>query len=438
MTFPLQILLHESSLSLDSKSLKQVFTDTENLLIIQDLDGVCMGLVKDPLTRVIDVNYVEATQAFNGHFYVLTNGEHIGLRGVNGIIERAFGDQNHVKEKNLYLPGLAAGGVQWQNRQGRVSHPGVSDEEMAFLEEVPRRIKDRLKQFFEQHKHVLAPKEVEEGIQASTLDNKASPTANLNTLYEKLHNNTDVYMSLQQEMQSLMDELLQDAQQRGLGDSFFVHYAPNLGKDSQGKEIMRPAKPGDSGTTDFQFMLRGAIKEAGVLAILNRYYYQRTGKHPLGEDFSVRQAPKTHQELLSLVKEKFDPEGMPIIVGVGDTVNSTVEEIDGRLEVRRGGSDRNFLQLIQDIGRELNHGNIIVYVDSSNGEVKNRKPLKIGIVKDDKSDANEGQIKVLEGPGDTKDVDDPLTLNVVFPGGYEEYSVFFQAAAKGRKGMSNE
>lgn len=438
MTVPPQIMLHESSLSLDSESLKDVFTSTENLLIIQDLDGVCMGLVKDPLTRVIDINYVEATKAFDGHFYVLTNGEHIGMRGVNGIIERAFGDQNHVKEKALYLPGLAAGGVQWQSRQGDVSHPGVSSEEMAFLEEVPQRIKDSLKQFFNQHEHVLASKELEEGIQASTLDNKASPTANLNTLYEKLRDQTDVYRSLQQEMQSLMDELLQDAQQRGLGDSFFVHYAPNLGKDSQGKEIMRPAKPSDSGTTDFQFMLRGAIKEAGVLAILNRYYHQRTGKYPLGKNFSVRQAPKNHQELLSLVKEKFDPKDMPIMVGVGDTVNSTVEEVNGRLEARRGGSDRNFLQLIQDIGRELNHGNIIVYVDSSNGEVKNRKPLKLSSVKDENADAKEGQIKVLEGPGDTRDENDPLTLNVVFPGGHEEYSAFFQEAAKGRQVMSNE
>lgn len=99
-----------------------------------------------------------------------------------------------------------------------------------------------------------------------------------------------------------MQELLQEAKDKGLGNSFFVHYAPNLGRDLSGQEILRPAKLEDSGTTDFQFMVQGAIKEAGVLAILNRYYFQRTGSYPLGEEFNVRQAPKTLDELLKLVK----------------------------------------------------------------------------------------------------------------------------------------
>ena len=91
MTLPSTLPLSDQTLSLQHDAFIQVLAHTENLLIIQDLDGVCMRLVKDPLSRVIDLPYVEATKAFDGQFFVLTNGEHIGKRGVNGIIERAVG-----------------------------------------------------------------------------------------------------------------------------------------------------------------------------------------------------------------------------------------------------------------------------------------------------------------------------------------------------------
>lgn len=423
-----QLLPHEHTLSLKTEVLADVLTYVENILIIQDLDGVCMGLVKDPLTRVIDRNYVKATQAFDGHFYVLTNGEHIGEKGVNGIIERAFGNPAEVKAKRLYLPGLAGGGVQWQDRQGNVSHPGVSEAELEFLAEVPQRIKLRLRRFFEQKSTAAEIDNLDECIQASVLENKVSPSANLNTFYEQLRQYPEIYMDLQKDMQNLMQEVLQEAQVKGLGDSFFVHYAPNLGRDLQGQEILRPAQRQDSGTTDFQFMLQGAIKEAGVLAILNRYYFQRTGSYPLGEEFNVRQAPKTLEELLELVKANFDPKEMPLMIGVGDTVNSSVEDTQGKLTVRRGGSDRNFLQLIQRIGQELDTGNIIVYIDSSQGEVKNRKSVKIG-----QHETSGEEIIVLEGPGDVRDVDEPLTLNFVFHKGHQQYNEFFQKVARERK-----
>ena len=38
--------------------LLQELTGAEDLLIVQDLDGVCMQLVKDPLTRRMDPSYV--------------------------------------------------------------------------------------------------------------------------------------------------------------------------------------------------------------------------------------------------------------------------------------------------------------------------------------------------------------------------------------------
>ncbi|MFE4107940.1 glucosylglycerol 3-phosphatase [Almyronema epifaneia] len=412
--------LHQQTYSLQHEALIDLLATTENLLIIQDLDGVCMGLVKDPLHRQIDPAYVEATQAFDGHFFVLTNGEHIGQRGVNGIVERAYA--NHPIS---YLPGLAAGGVQWQDRSGEVLHPGVSDEELSFLTAIPDRIQQRLRQFFSDRPTDLTPEQLEFCIEASALDNKASPTANLNTFYEALGNGHEIYIALQHEMQALMRELLAEAAQKGLSDSFFVHYAPNLGRDTSGTEIVWFSQGNESGTTDFQFMLRGAVKEAGVLAILNRYYHQRTGTYPLGAAFNSRQAPHDHQMLLQRVQENFDPATMPLIVGVGDTVTSKMVEENGELQAKRGGSDRNFLQLIQDINLHFGKGNLVVYIDSSGGELKNRQAIQVAAVN--------GKPEVVQGPCDPRDTTDPLKLNLVFPGGYQQYCAAFKTAAKRRQ-----
>ncbi len=400
----------------------------QNLLIIQDLDGVCMGLVKDPLTRTIDPAYVRAAQQLDGNFYVLTNGEHIGNRGVNYIVEQAF-EPDIVAKEGLYLPGLAAGGVQWQDRFGTVSHPGVSSQELEFLASVPQRITQHLQQYFQ----VRAENDsrIQPCIQAAVLDNPVSPTANLNVFYDHFVDQIEQYGHLQQEMQGLMTELLQQAQAQGLSRSFFVHYAPNLGKDEQGNEILQPATPQDAGTTDFQFMLQGGIKEVGVLVILNRYYHQCTGHYPLGEDFNARQAPQSQVALMALVKENFDPAHMPILIGVGDTVTSKAVEEDGELRFQRGGSDRNFLHLIQTLGREFKTDNVVGYVDSSGGEVKNRKPLQLELVPTNAIGAS--SYRVIAGPGDDRDTEDPLTLNVVFPKGHTQYIQCFREIAQRRK-----
>ena len=425
MTSATSLPLHQQTYSLAHNRFVDLLATTDNLLIIQDLDGVCMGLVKDPLDRQIDTDYVTATQAFDGHFYVLTNGEHIGERGVNGIIERAFSDAATVGDRGYYLPGLAAGGVQWQTRQGDIAHPGVSDRELAFLETVPDRIRSTLRTFAQTHDLKLDAATLERCITSSALANMASPTANLNTFYAALGGDHDTYVALQKTTQDLMDTLLQEAAEQGLNGSFFVHYAPNHGRNATGNEVIWLSQGHESGTTDFQFMLRGAIKEAGVLALLNRYYAQRTGTYPLGEDFSVRMAPHDHNALLALVKAQFDPAQMPCIVGVGDTVTSKVVTVDGAMVAKRGGSDRNFLHLVQDIGRSFNTGNVVVYVDSSDGELKNRKALKL--------DVHQSVTQVVEGPGDPLDTTDPLRLNVAFPGGYRQYCSAFQAAAARRK-----
>ena len=419
--------LSSRSLSLDFQTLSQTLVERENVLIIQDLDGVCMGLVKDPLTRVMEKRYIQAVRAWGDRFYVLTNGEHIGQRGVNGIVERTFKDRDLVRERGLYLQGLAGGGVQWQDRYGSVSHPGVSEAEMSFLAAVPHRIADYLQKLGQQPKYGLDSDLLAEYISSTVLDNKVSPTANLNVFHETFGDRPELYVEFQQEIAAFVNSLLEEAQQQGLKDSFFLHYAPNLGRDERGLEIMQPARGEDSGTTDFQFMLRGAIKEVGVIVILNHYYYLQTGEYPLGKDFNAREAPHNHQKLIDLVRDNFDSQIMPTIVGAGDTVTSKAIDDRGQTEFKRGGSDRGFLELVQALGREFNTDNAVIYVDSSGGELKNRQALKL-----DRSDPL--NLQVIQGPGDPQDTEDPLTLNFVFPEGHRQYIDFFCQTAEQRQG----
>ncbi|MEM8503937.1 MAG: glucosylglycerol 3-phosphatase [Cyanobacteria bacterium P01_D01_bin.1] len=426
-------MLHHQKVSLDHAALAELLGETENLLIIQDLDGVCMPLVNDPLTRTLSLQYLKATTQFDEHFFVLTNGEHIGRRGLQTITERAVGSAVVAKDQKLYLPGLAAGGVQWQDRSGTVNHPGVSQTELDFLAEVAERI-ERVLDDFLKAQHTFSATERTELVKASVLDNVASPTANLNSLYKALvgeaqnASNTDVkqFVELQQHMVTLMEELLREAEAAGLADQFFVHYAPNLGRDGFVHEAVWFADGETAGTTDFQFMLRGAVKEAGVLALLNHYFFVQTGNHPLGVDFNARQAPRSLDDMLMLVTQNFDQAHMPIIVGVGDTVTSQAVGKEGEMDFKRGGSDRNFLQLIQNIGKATSTPTLRVFVDSSGGELRNRRPIKLGT-------DEQGNTIVMDGIGDPRDQNDPLIINVVFPDGPEEYCQMFQDAADKRK-----
>ncbi|MFM9101744.1 MAG: glucosylglycerol 3-phosphatase, partial [Cyanobium sp.] len=61
-----------------------------DLLLVQDLDGVCMELVRDPLQRRLDPRYVRHARRLECRFCVLTNGEHAGYRGVNRLVEQAL------------------------------------------------------------------------------------------------------------------------------------------------------------------------------------------------------------------------------------------------------------------------------------------------------------------------------------------------------------
>lgn len=266
---------------LSLEKLQEEISASNNILLIQDLDGVCMPLVRDPLTRVLPLEYIEAVSRLGHSFRVLTNGEHSGSRGVNRLVERALGAERNPVEEGLYLPGLAAGGVQFQSQQGAISHPGVSGAELEFLSAVPAQLRAGVKGLVKRHRPGCTANVLEPLSQAAVLDNQLSPTLNLNVLFAGLQLEPAEQRQLQKASQELLEDLEEQAKQQGLGDSFFLHLAPNLGTQD-GKEQLKWASPEHCGTSDFQFMLRGAVKEAGLLVLINQHIARQTGHAPLG------------------------------------------------------------------------------------------------------------------------------------------------------------
>ena len=392
--------------------LLEELTPVDDLLIVQDLDGVCMQLVKDPLTRRMDPGYVNAAADLRGSFVVLTNGEHEGRRGVNRLVEAALGDQIKPEQAGLYLPGLAAGGVQFQDRFGHLSHPGVSDAEMAFLAAAPLRMEQLLLERLPSELLGVSSEQLKVLAQQAVLDTQVSPTINLNGIFALVPGDVSRQRRLQQMLAELMDQLLQEASAAGLEGSFFLHVAPNLGRDADGRERAKPAAAGDVGTTDIQFMLTGSLKEAGLLVLINQHIARRHGVFPLGEEFNVRTAPRDHQALLQLAEERLPMEWMPRLVGVGDTVTST-QAADGHSWLR-GGSDRGFLTLLKDLGACSNQPNRVILVDSSHGEV-------------DRPSLADGRLLGISDP------EDPLELDVLMPGGPADYISWFQTLAQRRR-----
>lgn len=376
-------------------------------LLVQDLDGVCMELVHDPRRRLLDPDYLRAARQLEGRFAVLTNGEHDGSRGVNRLVEQALAGVADPAAEGLYLPGLGAGGVQLQSPHGRVTHPGVSQAELRFLAAVPAWLHAAL----EERLPALLPPPAQEHraelIATAVLDNPLSPSLNLNPLLAAIGGEVGRQQDLQALALELMESLLEQAASAGLGESFFVHLAPNLGR-VDGRERLKPADPDGSGTTDFQLMLRGALKEVGLLVLINQFIQRRTGSAPLGGEFHVRDAPHDHAGLLELCRSHIDPSQMPRLVGVGDTITSQPAGMGGGW--LRGGSDRGFLTLLQELGESFGTANRVVLVDSSGGEV-------------DRPSLADGRLAGLSDP------EDPLRIDTTMADGPRQYIRWFRTLA---------
>jgi len=381
---------------------------SKNILIIQDIDGVCIPLVKDPMTRELESKYIDAVKEFAEEFFVLTCGEHEGPRGVNRIIERSLRSTTEPKNKELYLRGLAACGVEYQDNNGEISFEGVSDKELNFLSKVPSLIRPKFNFIVKNIFPELSQEDMNFHAVKSICETRFSPTINFNSLFDLVKNDSDKRKLIQISFEKMMNEIILKAESEGLKNSFFLHISPNLG-NKNGRETIKLSSQDDIGSTDIQLLIKGAVKDSGVLFLLNKFIADKTGKAPFGRNFNFRNSPNSVTEKIDLCKRTIQKEDMPLIVGVGDTVTSKNNDEKSYL---RGGSDRSFLELIQMLGNEFGIKNKIIFVDSSSGEVERPSTKKTGLI-------------------GISDVYDNLKFDIVFQNGPKEYiSWFIELASK--------
>ncbi len=389
------------------KEVINTIINEKNILIVQDLDGVCIPLVQDPLKREINKDYVKDVSRLEEKFAVLTCGEHEGRRGVNRLVENALNSKTIARENGYYLPGLAACGVELQDRFSNLSHPGLKDNEINFLAEVPIMMRsiltNELKKFLPNISNEFRNKLID----VAVCDTRFTPTLNFNEIFNYVKNDFQKVKNLQLIMEKIMNNLLEDSKNYGLDNSFYLHLMPNLGIRG-GKEIMKYATKKEFGTTDIQFIIKGAIKEAGLLLLLNKFIANKTGVYPFGENFNVRNAPKTHNKLIELCKAKIPSDQMPLLIGVGDTVTSVKDNKDNSW--LRGGSDRGFLTLIQKLGESYRQENQVIFVNSCNDQVS--RPRINGTDMTGISDPN-----------------DDLKFNMIINDGPKEYIAWFKQLA---------
>ena len=379
----------------------------QNILIVQDLDGVCIPLVQDPLQREINKEYVKDVSRLREKFAVLTCGEHEGKRGVNRLVEKALDSKTTAKENGFYLPGLAACGVEYQDRFSNLSYPGLKDNEINFLAEVPKMMRSMLTNELKKFLPNLSNEKRNKLIDVAVCDTRFTPTLNFNEIFSYVKNDFQKVKDLQLIMGKIMNDLLEESKNFGLDNSFYLHLMPNLGI-RDGREIMKYSTQNEFGTTDIQFIIKGAIKEAGLLFLLNKYIANKTGVYPFGKNFNVRNAPKTHAQLIKLCRDKIPHEQMPLLVGVGDTVTSVKDNKNNSW--LRGGSDRGFLTLIQRLGESYKKDNQVVFVNSCNEQVL--RPRINGTDMQGISDPN-----------------DDLKFNMIINDGPKEYIQWFKQLA---------
>ena len=379
----------------------------QNILIVQDLDGVCIPLVQDPLQREINKEYVKDVSRLREKFAVLTCGEHEGKRGVNRLVEKALDSKKTAKENGFYLPGLAACGVEYQDRFSNLSYPGLKDNEINFLAEVPKMMRSMLTNELKKFLPNLSNEKRNKLIDVAVCDTRFTPTLNFNEIFSYVKNDFQKVKDLQLIMGKIMNDLLEESKNFGLDNSFYLHLMPNLGI-RDGREIMKYSTQNEFGTTDIQFIIKGAIKEAGLLFLLNKYIANKTGVYPFGENFNVRNAPKTHAQLIKLCRDEIPHEQMPLLVGVGDTVTSVKDNKDNSW--LRGGSDRGFLTLIQRLGESYKKDNQVVFVNSCNEQVLRPR-------------INGTDMKGVSDPNDD------LKFNMIINDGPKEYIEWFKQLA---------
>ena len=189
-------------------------------------------------------------------------------------------------------------------------------------------------------------------------------------------------------------------------DIFFAKFRKNILN-----YIIKLSSQDDIGSTDIQLLIKGAVKDSGVLFLLNKFIADKTGKAPFGSNFNFRNSPSSFAGKIDLCKRTIQKKDLPLIVGVGDTVTS--KKNNDQKSYSRGGSDRSFLEFIQLLGNEYGIKNKIIFVDSSSGEVERPSTKKTGLI-------------------GISDVHDNLKFDIVFKNGPKEYISWFIELANER------
>lgn len=103
MTQPLQSFLRSTA----HQRFIAALACKRHLLVIQDLDGVCMGLVRAPNLRTMAPDYIHAVKDLEDQFFVLRNGEHTGVcvvRGHVAIGSRVVCPRLYAEHRNAKVP----------------------------------------------------------------------------------------------------------------------------------------------------------------------------------------------------------------------------------------------------------------------------------------------------------------------------------------------
>ena len=118
--------------------------------------------------------------------------------------------------------------------------------------------------------HNIDQEEINSHASKSICKTRFSPTINFNSLFDLVRDDSAKRIIIQQSFEDMMNEIINKAKAQGLKNSFFLHISPNLGS-KDGNEIIKLSSKNDIGSTDIQLLIKGAVKDSGVLFLSVSY-----------------------------------------------------------------------------------------------------------------------------------------------------------------------
>ena len=104
------------------------------------------------------------------------------MKNLSYLLLRRLRDDLDPSKEGLYLPGLAAGGVQFQDKYGKISHPGTTNQEIKYLAEIPKIMCKLLEKKLPLYFPSFDKDRILDISYHAVLDTELSPTINLNKI----------------------------------------------------------------------------------------------------------------------------------------------------------------------------------------------------------------------------------------------------------------